>query len=60
MSRENELSSHLLGEEWPAVTDATGPGWYALSDNDHVAGLGPFGRGQLCENAIQREIDRAR
>ena len=59
MSKAKYLTPTLLGDEWDSVAGATGPGWYALSDN-HVAGPGPFSSRKECEKAIRREIKRGR
>lgn len=59
MSKAENLTPTLLDDEWDSVAGATGPGWYALSDN-HVAGLGPFDSRKECEKAIQRESDAGR
>ncbi len=59
MSKADNLTPTLLEDDCNRVARATGPGWYALSDN-HVAEMGPFSSRKECEEAIQHEIDRGR
>lgn len=58
MSKANELTAHLIGEEWDSVEGASEPDWYALTDN-HVAVRGPFDTREQCEKAIKREVKRS-